>query len=669
MASKQDVLKLLRLFSERKKNPVLPFSELVSYVQRYAEQKKKDNPEIADFLENTDLKLVTFIEELAQENRCELSYAEGKIASVSFPEFFFYIVQKRFEDIESDPELPFPSESSLDVSIPPESMTTVEIRKDFVELLGKAGEKQPKLYRLSFPDDINSFVVTSNLLGEALLQLTIERIRHYLNTQRNSFYMLGKLRGVFRSKEQIVKDMLNSVISQKDRAYQSISNPSEFSFSFWTHLANVIIKEYKEKSNKLEKEHNFCQAAYLLGYYSVYFKGIQQREKATSAAFKAIDRKLKQPPFYFTVSDITNFTDNQGIPLTKRCPQEKIHDYLQQKVKSSGDSLPTILRLKTEDKKEYYIDKEVFLPLTAKKLQEASKEYRHYFIDKWAKFIETNQKKKEMKSDAAFLYQLEERLKEEDPLLQALLSFDLFFLALQETKPQYEINIEINRLLDTHNKKLIPVDEILQLARKELLNQAKMTLPFYKTVPFLNRLFRFLGKFLSGASAGPKRQTVSSARPAAAEAPAATGVKLLGDQSNPAVAAGAASGKKSVTAAESSSQSSRARVAALQNAMVRLKVQFVGNSNLDETLEELIEKWNPLYDPDAKSNLVEDVNSLVRDFLRKLKRGFLVKPPDAPRIKNMASSLASNHAFDQIKRRDDLMRYIELYMLKVLGGR
>ena len=45
MASKQDVLKLLRLFSERKKNPVLPFSELVSYVQRYAEQKKKDNPE------------------------------------------------------------------------------------------------------------------------------------------------------------------------------------------------------------------------------------------------------------------------------------------------------------------------------------------------------------------------------------------------------------------------------------------------------------------------------------------------------------------------------------------------------------------------------------------------------------------------------------------------
>ena len=86
-------------------------------------------------------------------------------------------------------------------------------------------------------------------------------------------------------------------------------------------------------------------------------------------------------------------------------------------------------------------------------------------------------------------------------------------------------------------------------------------------------------------------------------------------------------------------------------------------------MDELVERWNPLFDPQAKSNLVEDVNSLVRDFLRKLKRGFLVKPPNAARITNMAESLAANHAFDQIKKRDALQRYIELYMISVLGGK
>ncbi|MBN1685068.1 MAG: hypothetical protein JW852_00355, partial [Spirochaetales bacterium] len=80
-------------------------------------------------------------------------------------------------------------------------------------------------------------------------------------------------------------------------------------------------------------------------------------------------------------------------------------------------------------------------------------------------------------------------------------------------------------------------------------------------------------------------------------------------------------------------------------------------------------KWNPLFDPQAKANLVEDVNALVRDFLRKLKRGFLVRPPDAARIRNMAENLGANHAFDQIKNRDALQRYIELYMIGVLGGK
>ena len=101
--------------------------------------------------------------------------------------------------------------------------------------------------------------------------------------------------------------------------------------------------------------------------------------------------------------------------------------------------------------------------------------------------------------------------------------------------------------------------------------------------------------------------------------------------------------------------------------MAKLKVHFVGNASLDDSMDELCEKWNPLYDPQAKADLVEDVNSLVRDFLRKLKRGFLVKPPNASRIQNMADTLANNHAFDDIKKRDSLKTYIELYMISILG--
>jgi hypothetical protein len=85
------------------------------------------------------------------------------------------------------------------------------------------------------------------------------------------------------------------------------------------------------------------------------------------------------------------------------------------------------------------------------------------------------------------------------------------------------------------------------------------------------------------------------------------------------------------------------------------------------TLEELAEKWNPLLDPVARQNLVEDVNSLVRDFLRRMKVGFRLIPPDRERIRELSAKLAQNDAFTEVRQKEPLRRYLELYMLTVLG--
>jgi hypothetical protein len=87
---------------------------------------------------------------------------------------------------------------------------------------------------------------------------------------------------------------------------------------------------------------------------------------------------------------------------------------------------------------------------------------------------------------------------------------------------------------------------------------------------------------------------------------------------------------------------------------------------IDGTLAELAEKWNPLYAAAQKKNLVEDVNALVRDFLRPVRRSFLVRPPDLKRIHALAEQLSASKALAQIKKRDILMRYIELYMVRCL---
>jgi len=88
--------------------------------------------------------------------------------------------------------------------------------------------------------------------------------------------------------------------------------------------------------------------------------------------------------------------------------------------------------------------------------------------------------------------------------------------------------------------------------------------------------------------------------------------------------------------------------------------------SLEGLLKELAEKWNPLYDSQQRRNLIEDINSLVRDFIRPLKRSFLLRPPDSKRIHNLAEQLSGSKNLTKITKRDALIRYLELYVIKCL---
>ncbi len=59
----------------------------------------------------------------------------------------------------------------------------------------------------------------------------------------------------------------------------------------------------------------------------------------------------------------------------------------------------------------------------------------------------------------------------------------------------------------------------------------------------------------------------------------------------------------------------------------------------------------------------------MRDFLRRIKRSLMIKPPDEQRIKNLSKQIAEYEAFKRIKRKDAFRRYIELYMIKLLSNR
>ena len=63
-------------------------------------------------------------------------------------------------------------------------------------------------------------------------------------------------------------------------------------------------------------------------------------------------------------------------------------------------------------------------------------------------------------------------------------------------------------------------------------------------------------------------------------------------------------------------------LASYRKAIAGLKARAVpAGKSLPAALDELAEKWNPLYAEGPKANLVEDVNALARDFLARCARG------------------------------------------------
>jgi hypothetical protein len=119
-------------------------------------------------------------------------------------------------------------------------------------------------------------------------------------------------------------------------------------------------------------------------------------------------------------------------------------------------------------------------------------------------------------------------------------------------------------------------------------------------------------------------------------------------------------GKQPVTA--------RGRQTQFREAVDALKQSFMASpGDMKKELKASISEWNPLIDETASANLVEDVNSLVRDCLRRLKFKARLAAPDAERVRNISRELAANDALGQIKRKDALRHYIELYILDLLS--
>jgi hypothetical protein len=662
MGSGVDVYQLIKVFVQRNGPGAVEYHSFAQAVQRQAKLGDQSQPHIRDLANNPDVILVPKLLQLAREKKLHLEMSGNEIGSILLPQRYEEVYKAEFKRIDENPEVPFPDEDSLKSPVPPEWIREISIESDLETLSEAAGEESAPLYRLTFPDNVKAFVLPSAYVPEKLLEYAVVKLRQYMRKGANREFLQKKLLYAFPGKEGQARDTVDSILTKPHEAVEDLRKcQSDFIYPFWSYLNGAIKKDLDKKSDKTAEDWSVIQSAYVCDFFSNYYRAKAQRQLDTEAAYKALDQALRKSPFHFTIAEITSIRDSKGVLLLGRYSQEQLEARLREMTtKTNQGFLPDILVL-PEGSHSSYVPKEKAILLAVKLLGEARAEIRSRLIDTWGKLLREFRSVPAMESDDKFRSELEAMVAERAPLLHSLVSNRLLPLVYEELASAGEPPQGVEQLFV--KGELIALDELLQLTRKDLLADSRMLLPFWYTIPVLSFFARLLRK--RGEKKGepasreaPRLKTEAPSRPAEAQAHPATTVQQA------TKVMGGGGGKPAKVIESAASRKAEFAAAATQVA----KSLVPKGQSLDDYLAQVAGRWNTMLNPEAKKNLNEDVNSLVRDYLRRTMRTMRGTAINPKRVQSLAQTLAESPSLEKIKENRALELYIQLYMTKLLGA-
>jgi hypothetical protein len=646
----QELLPLLQAFALKAGNATIDLRQFIATLQKGQAQPDE---------------VATAAAELAGTSLAIVSTEAGKPRLVALTDFPRMALVNAYRQIFAEPTRAFPREGMLPAAIPPGDIVAGDVKSQLGSLMETSTPESKAIVKLQFPEGVEPLVVAQESMAADLVEAAVAKLGYYLQNGKNAAYAESKLSGILRGSELLVRQTMEDATIRPKKAASTVLAPTDFTFRFWTHLSNLIIQDMRSKSERTELDQGVCQSAYIVGYAIFHKKGAVQRERQTSEDRRNLEAQMRRPPFVFGYQDLYELKDEKGTSYVAKHGRDFIHVFLKEKTTRSGEeALPYLVRVHAAaQNKDYFVQRDILVPVFLRKLTEAAEEMRAQYVDEWTSALRGDATPPTATSDAAFRRDVEIRVKEGHPLLAALANGSLLYLAGQEGRIADKARADLARCFAVENI-LRPFDELLVLNRQDLLKNAKMYLPFWLTVPVLSgilRLFRRLFRRRRAPAPGSEPAPAVEGKQARQE-----GAKVVHPAGAAAAAAAAPAGAGDTSGAVRA-KSQKASLLRYQRSIQSLAANYVpAGQTIDATLAQLAEKWNPLYAAAQKKDLVEDVNSLVRDFLRPVRRSFLVQPPDPKRIHALAEQLSSSQSLAKIKKRDVLMRYIELYMIRCL---
>lgn len=627
MTDHLSLLQIIRTCSAKKNSSSLLLQELTDYVKRYAKHYVQQNPDLIQYIEISNDELLELVKKLVEEGVLSLSMNKTSI-TVIVPHFYIEKIDKLYRDIEKREDVPFALAEDLPPTFPKGLVKKITLDDEFLQI--KNEDTNDFLYMLVFSGSAKALLFPARYTADSLLILSVKKIQFHFRKDDVKDYLQKRLLMTNPSKDVSIRSFVIKLQAKDMGLIRSIKEADDF-YMLWGQLCAFIKQDIDKKVDKLPDEEALLQAVSIVDFLNNHYRGSHQKDLQKQTALKNLVFAFQRPPYYFTLKNITDFVDSRGIPLLGQYEESDLTDFLQHKTSTCESfSVPDILTFRNDDGERFYVYADKLIPLLISLITEFRTAVKDACVQRWMNQLRDFKQDISMKNDLAFHKFVKDVCQVEANNIYSILSSSFMSAIMLDKKINDTQAGEIARFYP--DGRLAPYGDILMLNRVELLNDAKIMLPFYYTLPVISSIVAFF--------VGRKKEE-----------------KKKNDKSGNEGELEESKTRKVIKKPQKTFREVAASLA---------KEMLPEGLSIEEALTKYLDLWNTTLDKKARENLTEDVNSFIRDYMRGIQRKLPVSALDKKRVEALAGTVAGTSSLSRIKDKKALKEYAQIYILKIM---
>ena len=532
--------------------------------------------------------------------------------------------------------IPYPIETDLPKKFPTNVLERKSAQDYFIQNMDQEPSKSQNLYIIVFQRELPSLLLPASVPIKLLVESSQMKIRKILKKDEYHDYFLKKMRSANPSKEISVKNFFTSFVDKDYTGYVDVTDGDQY--YMWNQLCYFVRQDFEKIQDRTADDTSILQAISISEIHSSYLKERFQTDRKREEALKELQSALGQPPYFFSTPQILKFQDKNGKLLFGQYSEEDLKQtLLNLSTESEDNTLPKLVVFKVASGTRYYIYKKKVISLIVRMCNEAHDHIKEILVNSWYEAMLEYRKLPEMNDKSKYEVKLGKLVEEHSPVLFALLNAN--FITLLAAEKNLDDSLQAFQLfVDGH---LLPYSQLLMLRHEDLMAEAKSRLPFMYTIPIISWL---IGLFRSRKIEKQKKEA---------------------QQKNQA----AADPMEILENSEEGAKKTKNRHEALAEKAKELFAEYIPEgSTVDRELNFLTKQWNHMISKDAYNNLTEDVNSLIRDYTRRVCNTLSAQTFTKERIENLAEALVNTPNMQKIPDQKALTEYVQLYMLRLVSN-